>query len=526
VLGPELVVALGLAIAVTAAVADRIRIAPPVLLLVIGALLAFVPTFGRVELPAEAVLLLFLPALLYWESLTTSLREIRKNLRGIVLMGTLLVVVTAGVVATLLHLLGMPWGPAWVLGAAVAPTDATAVGVLTKMLPRRNVTVLRAESLVNDGTTLVVYGIAVAVTVGTQELTFWNVSGMLVLSYVGGVAAGLLAAWLGSLVLRRVDTVVLENLVTLLVPFAAFLGAEAVGASGVLAVVAAGIVVSQVAPKLDRAETRQQVRAFWSFLTYLLNGALFVLVGIEAMVAARALAARELWSGVGLVLAVSVVLVLVRFAFEGTIGGTVWLVTRRFGGEPREGRRDRLVSGFAGFRGAVSLAMAVAVPRTLESGGAFPDRDLIVFVTAGVVVVTIVGQALVLPAVLRRAALPEDESVGEERRYAERTAVEEALDALPRLARRAGADRATIDRVRRDLEAHLDMIQAREEDDEDHPTLQRHDATVALELALVRHKAATLLRLRDDDEIDDLVLRQVRAGYDAEEARLEGSTPS
>ncbi|MFJ3027655.1 Na+/H+ antiporter [Curtobacterium sp. NPDC087080] len=525
-LGPELVVALGLAIAVTAAVADRIRIAPPVLLLVIGALLAFVPTFGRVELPADAVLLLFLPALLYWESLTTSLREIRKNLRGIVLMGTLLVVVTAGVVATLLHLLGMPWGPAWVLGAAVAPTDATAVGVLTKMLPRRNVTVLRAESLVNDGTTLVVYGIAVAVTVGTQELTFWNVSGMLVLSYVGGVAAGLLAAWLGSLVLRRVDTVVLENLVTLLVPFAAFLGAEAIGASGVLAVVAAGIVVSQVAPKLDRAETRQQVRAFWSFLTYLLNGALFVLVGIEAMVAARALDARELWTGVGLVLAVSVVLVLVRFAFEGTIGGTVWLVTRRFGGEPREGRRDRLVSGFAGFRGAVSLAMAVAVPRTLESGGAFPDRDLIVFVTAGVVVVTIVGQALVLPAVLRRAALPEDESVGEERRYAERTAVEEALDALPRLARKAGADRATVDRVRRDLEAHLDVIQAREEEDEDHPTLQRHDATVALELALVRHKAATLLRLRDDDEIDDVVLRQVRAGYDAEEARLEGSTPA
>ncbi|MDM7889194.1 Na+/H+ antiporter [Curtobacterium sp. RHCJP20] len=525
-LGPELVVALGLAIAVTAAVADRIRIAPPVLLLVIGALLAFVPTFGRVELPADAVLLLFLPALLYWESLTTSLREIRKNLRGIVLMGTVLVVATAGVVATLLHLLGMPWGPAWVLGAAVAPTDATAVGVLTRMLPRRNVTVLRAESLVNDGTTLVVYGIAVAVTVGTQELTFWSVSGMLVLSYVGGVAAGLLAAWLGSLVLRRVDTVVLENLVTLLVPFAAFLGAEAIGASGVLAVVAAGIVVSQVAPKLDRAETRQQVRAFWSFLTYLLNGALFVLVGIEAMVAARALDARELWTGVGLVLAVSVVLVLVRFAFEGTIGGTVWLVTRRFGGEPREGRRDRLVSGFAGFRGAVSLAMAVAVPRTLESGGAFPERDLIVFVTAGVVVVTVVGQALVLPAVLRRAALPEDESVGEERRYAERTAVEEALDALPRLARKAGADRATIDRVRRDLEAHLDVIQAREEDDEDHPTLQRHDATVALELALVRHKAATLLRLRDDDEIDDVVLRQVRAGYDAEEARLEGSTPA
>ncbi|MEK6343473.1 MAG: Na+/H+ antiporter [Curtobacterium sp.] len=518
-LGPELVVVLGLAIAVTAGIADRIRIAPPVLLLVFGAGLALVPEFSDLQLPADAVLLLFLPALLYWESLTTSLREIRKNLRGIVLMGTLLVVLTAGAVAVLLHLLGVPWGPAWVLGAAVAPTDATAVGVLTRMLPRRNVTVLRAESLVNDGTTLVVYGIAVSVTVGTQELTFWGVSGMLVLSYVGGVAAGLAAAWLGTLVLRRVNSVVLQNLLTLLVPFVAFLGAEAIDASGVLAVVTAGIVVSQVAPKLDRAETRQQVRAFWSFLTYLLNGALFVLVGIEAMIAARALDAGELVRATGL-------LVVVRFAFLNAAGGTVWLVTRRTGGEPREGHRDRLVSGFAGFRGAVSLAMAVAVSRTLESGGAFPDRDLIVFVTAGVVVLTVVGQALALPAVLRRAALPEDESVGEERRYAERTAVEEALDALPRLARAAGADRTVVERVRKDYEAHLDVIQAREEaEDDDHPALQRHDAAVALELALVQHKAATLLRLRDEDAIDDLVLRQVRAGYDAEEARLDGSTP-
>ncbi|MFS0730435.1 Na+/H+ antiporter [Curtobacterium sp. 1P10AnD] len=525
-LGPELVVVLGLAIAVTAGVADRIRVAPPVLLLVIGAGLALVPEFADLQLPADAVLLLFLPALLYWESLTTSLREIRKNLRGIVLMGTLLVVLTAGAVAVLLHLLGVPWGPAWVLGAAVAPTDATAVGVLTRMLPRRNVTVLRAESLVNDGTTLVVYGIAVAVTVGTQELTFWSVSGMLVLSYVGGVAAGLAAAWLGTLVLRRVESVVLQNLLTLLVPFVAFLGAEAIDASGVLAVVTAGIVVSQVAPKLDRAETRQQVRAFWSFLTYLLNGALFVLVGIEAMIAARALDGGDLLRATGIIVAVAVLLVVVRFAFLGAAGGTVWLVTRKTGGQPREGHRDRLVSGFAGFRGAVSLAMAVAVPRTLESGAAFPDRDLIVFVTAGVVVLTVVGQALVLPAVLRRAALPEDESVGEERRYAERTAIEEALDALPRLAREAGADRTIVDRVRKDYEAHLDVIRAREEaEDDEHPALQRHDAAVALELALVQHKAATLLRLRDADEIDDLVLRQVRAGYDAEEARLEGSTP-
>ncbi len=519
-IAPELVVVLATAIALATAVSGRIRIAPPVLLLVFGAGIAFIPVFGGLELPADAVLLLFLPALLYWESLTISLREIRANLRGIVLMGTLLVVVTAGGVATLLHLLGMPWGPAWVLGAAVAPTDATAVGALTRSLPRRNTTVLRAESLVNDGTTLVVYGIAVAVTAGEQTLTAWNVSGMLLLSYVGGIAAGLVVSWLGMQVLRRVHAVVLENLLTLLVPFVAFLAAEAIGASGVLAVVVAGLVVSQVAPKLDRAETRQQVRSFWSFATFLLNGALFVLVGIEATIAVRALGVRELWLGLGLIGLVSVTLVVLRFAFLNASWGAVKLVTLRTGGTPREGHRDRVVSGFTGFRGAVSLAMAVAVPRMVESGAAFPDRDLIVFVTAGVVVVTIVGQSLVLPAVVRWADFGGRDEVADERRDAERTAIEEALDALPRLAKRLGADDEVVERIRGDYEGHLALVRAEQSDESDHPLLAKRGHAVELELELVRHKSATVLRMRDDGDIDDLVLRQVRAEYDAEETRL------
>lgn len=519
-IAPELVVVLAVAIAVATAVSGRLRVAPPVLLLAMGAGIAFIPVFGELELPAETVLLLFLPALLYWESLTISLREIRNNLRGIVLMGTLLVVLTAGGVATILHLLGMPWGPAWVLGAAVAPTDATAVGALTRALPRRNTTVLRAESLVNDGTTLVIYGIAVAVTAGEQTLTAWNVSGMLLLSYVGGIAAGLAASWVGMLILRRVHAVVLENLLTLVVPFAAFLLAELIGASGVLAVVVAGLVVSQVAPKLDRAETRQQVRAFWSFATFLLNGALFVLVGIEATISVRALGAHEIAVGLGLIGVVSVAVVAFRFAFLNLSWGAIRLVTLRTGGSPREGHRDRLVSGLTGFRGAVSLAAAVAVPRMVESGAAFPDRDLIVFVTAGVVVVTIVGQSLVLPAVVRWAAFDGSGEVLEERRTAERTALEAALDALPRLARRAGADAEVVERVREDYEGHLALVKAEESDEDDHPLLQQRGTAVELELALVRLKAATVLRMRDEGEIDDLVLRQVRAEYDAEETRL------
>ena len=167
----ELVVAIGVAVLVCVSLARRFGVAPPVLLLIAGLLLGFVPALRQVHLPPEAVLLLFLPVLLYWESFTSSLREIRSNLRVIVLMSTVLIALTAAGVAVTAHWLGLPWGPAWVLGAAVAPTDATAVGVLGKILPRRIAATLRAESLVNDGTALVIYTLAIGVTIGAEHFS-------------------------------------------------------------------------------------------------------------------------------------------------------------------------------------------------------------------------------------------------------------------------------------------------------------------------------------------------------------------
>src|SRR6478672_8662003 len=185
-----MVVLLGAALVMCGALARRYPIAPAILLVLTGVLIGFVPQLRHVQLPPEVVLLLFLPALLYWESLTTSLREIRNNLRVVVLTSTVLVLATAAAVAAAAHGLGLAWGPAWVLGAALAPTDATAVGVLARDLPRRTVTVLRAESLVNDGTALVLYGLAVGVTVGEEQLTGWHVTWLLAWSYIGGVLAG------------------------------------------------------------------------------------------------------------------------------------------------------------------------------------------------------------------------------------------------------------------------------------------------------------------------------------------------
>ncbi|MER5755956.1 cation:proton antiporter [Streptomyces sp. NPDC002088] len=201
----EFVVLLGCALLVSGALAHQLKVATPVLQLAAGVLLGFVPALRETELPPEVLLLVFLPVLLYWESVTTSLRAIRRDLRGIVLTGNLLVAVTAWAVAALAHALGLPWGPAWVLGAAVAPTDATAVGVVSRLLPRRNVTLLRAESLINDGTALVIYSLAVGVTVGSEHLSAAHVSGLVALSYYGGgIAAGVLVAWLGIRLRRLV----------------------------------------------------------------------------------------------------------------------------------------------------------------------------------------------------------------------------------------------------------------------------------------------------------------------------------
>ncbi|NEA64019.1 Na+/H+ antiporter [Streptomyces sp. SID12488] len=522
-IGLELVVVLGVAVLLGNAAGDRYRIAPPVVLLVLGALLGFVPALREVELPPEAVLLIFLPVLLYWESLTTSLREIRRHLRGIILMSTVLVIGTAGAVAAVAHQLGLGWGPAWVLGAAVAPTDATAVGVLAKSLPRRNVTLLRAESLINDGTALVLFGLAVGITVGEDHFTLPHVSALFAVSYVGGTAAGALTAWLVIRARRVFDDPLLGNVTMILTPFTAYLLAELIHASGVLAAVSAGLIMSQAGPRMAAAAMRRQAEEFWSLATFLLNGSLFVLVGLQAQAAVRELHGGDLTHALIAVAAVSAVVVAARFAFNFTVPYLIRLLDRR--PEQRRRRmnyRARVITSIGGFRGAVSLAVALSVPTTLDSGTPFPHRDTIVFVTTGVIITSLVLQGLLLPAVVRWARLPHDTSVEEERLHAETTATEEALKALPSLVDDLATDPAVAERMREEYESRLLVVRADdgERDGDDEDILRHHRHYTALRLALLAHKRATLVRLRDDHEIDDTVLRHVQRRLDLEEVRL------
>jgi monovalent cation/hydrogen antiporter len=518
VLGLEMAVVLGIALVVCGALARRYPIAPAILLVVVGVLVGFVPRLREVQLPPEVVLLVFLPVLLYWESLTTSLREIRNNLRVVVLSSTVLVFATAAAVAVVAHAIGLAWGPAWVLGAAVAPTDATAVGVLARRLPRRTVTVLRAESLVNDGTALVIYGLAVGVTVGGESLTPLHVSGLLVLAYGGGLLAGAVVGLVSWQLRRRMDDPMLENIAMLVTPFAAFLLAESVEASGVLAVVSCGLFISQVTPRITSAVTRQSSVPFWTITTTVLSSALFVLVGLEAHAAIRGLTSTSLLRAAVDVLLVTAVVIGVRWAWLYTTPYIIRALDRRPQQRLRRlGARQRTVNGVAGFRGAVSLAAVLAVPQALSDGTPFPDRDLIVVITAGVIVLSLL-QALALPRVVRFARLPPDDAVAEERHDAEVRITDVAIDSLESLADELGTDERVVARVRTEIEKRRKLLAA--DGAPDDPVVRHDDEYASLHLALIARKREALLELRDEQRIDDIVLRQVEATLDVEEIRF------
>jgi CPA1 family monovalent cation:H+ antiporter len=505
----------------------RLGVAPPIVLLLGGVPLAFVPWIGTggLLLPG-VVLLLFLPALLFSEALTTSLREIRANLRIVLLSSILLVLATAGAVAAVGHALGLSWPVAWVLGAVVAPTDATVVAALAGRMPRRTLTTLRAESLINDGTALVLFAVAVAVATGAQRFTWGNALGSFAISYLGGTGVGVLVAWLAIRARRISHDTLPENGINVLTPFAAFLLAEQVHASGVLAVVVCGLALSHVSPHLGSSRSRLQTRGFWQLSTFLLNGALFVLVGLQLPDALHDLASSSYSLGQGLrdALLVSATVIGTRLVWFNTVPYLVRALDRR----PQQrslriGARHRVPLAWAGFRGGVSLAAALAVPTTLVNGSRFPGRDLIVIITFGVILVTLLVQGLTLPAVLRWARLPDDGAEAREQRLAEHASAAAGLAALPPTAARLGVPRSVADRVHADHEDHLHTLAD--------PATAGHDIAVAgpnrhhhhdhrLRFALLPHKRAAIVRLRDSGTIDNIVLQRELARLDAEELRM------
>ena len=469
--GLEVTVLLGFTILVGALLAPRLRIALPLVLVVLGLALGFVPALREIQLPPETVLLLFLPVMLFWESLTTSLRSIRRDFRYILPMSTLLVVASAFAVAGIGLLFGLPWETALILGAAVAPPDATAVAALGRLLPRRMFMKLKAESLTNDGTALVLYAIGLSLAVG-GHISPLSVTWTVVVSYGGGIAAGAVVAALGYLLLRAIESTIVINTTLLLIPFVAFLLAEVIGASGVLAVVVAGVIIAYVSPSVTTASSRRQAEWVWPFGVFLLNGALFVLIGLEVQYVAHQISAGAIGRLVLITLAVWAALLLVRYLFQ------LFSVPfqRQTGPRPPRGTRARarVLTTVAGMRGAVSLAIALSVPAGAVAGGELDGRDEVVFVTAGVILLSLLVQGTLLPAIVRWARIPADQGEVEEYELAERTISGAALAVLDDLAAEHGVSDDVRDRIRFEGYQMLEYTNAR--------TLAREQALVDAEV--------------------------------------------
>jgi Na+/H+ antiporter len=519
--GLALLVVLGVTIVVGAYLADRFRIAAPILWLVLGGALGFVPALGQVELSPDLVLLLFLPALLHWEALNTSLREIRANLRTIALLATGLVLAAAIVVALIGHSFGMPWAVAVAFGAILAPTDATAVSAVATDLPRRTLTTLRAESLINDGSALTLFAVAVAAASSGASIPFGPAALHFVASYGIGIAIGLAVGFAVGFIRRFIHDTRIDNVVGVVTPFLAYLPAEAAGVSGVVAVVASALVLSQSGPRVISAHTRVQGFGFWEVATYILNASLFVLLGLEFHRVLGSLGARDLRIVAGLSLLVIVAVVVVRVAWMNTIPYIIRVLDRRPSQrERRVAWRQRTPTAWAGFRGAVSMAAALSLPAVTNAGSPFPFRDLIVGATFAVILVTLVVQGLTLPAVIRFARLPEDPTEGDEILLAERTAIQEALGQLDDMASDLGSSDDAREAVRQALNDQLERVGHYEDAGGEAEEEAQADQQARLRLRLLAVQREAIVGLRDERHIDDVVLRRLQGRLDVEEIRL------
>ncbi|WBB68016.1 Na+/H+ antiporter [Micromonospora sp. WMMD812] len=519
-----LLVVLGATVLVGTTIGGRYRVAPPVLLIGMGALLALIPPLSHVVLEPEVVLVLFLPAILYREALTTSLREIRNNLGVIALLAVVLVGLTMFTVSITAQAFGVNPAAAWVLGAVLAPTDAAAVSGLAKRMPRRLLTTLHMESLINDGTALVLFAVTVGLLAGGTVPTPLHLVGELSLSFVGGIAAGLAVGLIVVMVRRHIDDPLREGALSVLTPFAAFLLAEEIHASGVLAVVVAGLVLAYAGPRVIRAPSRVLALGFWDLSTFIINGGLFVLLGMQIPRAVRSVSSVSPHRALVIAIVVTLVVVATRLAW---VLFTPYLFRLFYRGESaRENRiswRVRTVAGWAGFRGAVSLAAALAVPLAMSSGQPVRERDLIIFCTAVAILSIMLVQGTTLPLVVRWAGLVGDQQRVDEVRQARIQAGKVGLAALPEVAAEVGAGEDVVSRVRTDYEALLEDVRAAEQE-EGLPRVRELERQ--LRLGLLERKRREITRMRDANEIDDVVLRDLQAVMDIEEIRLLGPTAS
>ena len=517
----EVTCTLLIVVAALAILAKKVELPYPVLLVIGGLALGFFPGLPAVQLEPEMVFLFLLPPLLYPAAIFTSWRDFRANLRPILLLAIGLVLLTTAFVAVVVHALtGLPWPAAFVLGAIISPPDAVAATAITSRLrvPQRIVTVLDGESLVNDATALVAYRFGiVAMMSGSFSLS--EAVGRFFLVALGGTGLGLAVGWLASQIQRRLDDPPVQMTISLLTPFAAYIPAERLHVSGVLAVVTAGVFIGWRGPQILTARTRLNIFVFWEMTVFLLNGLVFILIGLQLPRILHTFSGRPLrqlfWHG----FLISCAAIFVRIAWVFASANAVRLISVTWHkAYPYSTWQHSAIVAWTGMRGVVSLAAALAVPLTLSNGSPFPGRDYILFITFCVILATLVLQGLSLPVLIHRLGVVDDGLANVEERTARLKANEAALAFLAETNPQYPQE--LVDRLRVEYDDRIRQLEVCAKDDGD-----RSDGSMAPSYQRLQQDALdverrTIIQLRDEYIINDEVLRRIQRDLDHAEARL------
>jgi monovalent cation/hydrogen antiporter len=502
-----------------------VRVPYPILLVLGGAAVGFIPGVPDVHLNPDLVLVAVLPPLLYGGAFFTSLREFRDNIKAIGTLAIGLVLVTMLAVAAVAHAVipGFGWPESFVLGAIVAPTDPTAASAIFERLglPTRLVALIEGESLVNDGTALVAYRFGVAAVL-TGTFSLLDASWHFLWIGLGGIGVGLIAGMLIRQLRRRVNNPPVELVISLMSGYLAYLPAQALHVSGVLAAVTVGIYLGWHTPELTTVQTRLQGQGLWEIVFLLLNALLFGLVGLQLPTILDDAQAGHTRAGLlGYATLVSAVVIGTRLLWVFVTYVLTTISRRLRMDDPAPSWEAKAVIGWSGMRGAVSLAAALAIPLTTHAGDPFPQRNLIIFLTYGVIFATLVLQGLTLAPLIRAVDL-DDGGIGEkEEAKARIRAAEAAIQRLDELADEDWVLADTAERMRGLYNFRQERFRSRYDPDGDGEVENRSQAYQRLRHELLMAEREAVVELRQEGRIGDDVMRRVVRDLDLEEARLD-----
>ncbi|MBR8840709.1 MAG: Na+/H+ antiporter [Stigonema ocellatum SAG 48.90 = DSM 106950] len=523
----ETILGLLLVVALLAVVAERLVVPYPILLVLGGLVLGFIPGLPNVEINPELVFLVFLPPLVTSAAWYIPWRDFRANLRPILLLSTGLVLVTTSAVAVVAHAVisGVTWPAAFVLGAIVSPTDAVASTTIFQRLrvPRRIVTVLESESLVNDATGLVAYRFAVAAVV-TGVFSMWEASLRFFLVGIGGVIIGLALGWIIAWIHGRLDDPSVEITITVLMSYVSYLLAERFGVSGVLAAMTIGMYHRWQSPDLLSARTRIAAIAVWDIIVFVLNGLIFILIGLQLPRILNAISGKLTATLLWYAILISAVVIGVRLLWVFPATYIPRLVSRRLReSDPYPPWQNVLIIGWTGMRGVLSLAAAFALPLTTNNQIPFPGRDLIIFLTFCVILVTLVVQGFTLPLLIRWLKIKEDVGTEREEMEARLRAAQAALERIKELTTQDNllGESEMVEWLRTQYKDRIRRFSACC-DAMDDGSYEQVAAFESLQHEVLIAERNILIKLRNQGLINDEVLLRIQRDLDLDEVRLGG----